>query len=90
MRTRTLASLLILCGSTAALAQVSPPPGDPDAGNNTVITNDATESDHGMTPETTKPTDPTPADPTTGNPTPAEPSTDNTTDDAAPSPDPTR
>lgn len=72
MRTRTLASLLILCGSTAALAQVSQTTSDPYAGNSTTITNDATESDYGMTPNTTMPTDPTAT---------------NTTDDTPPTPD---
>lgn len=41
MRKSTIASLLILCGSTAALAQVTPRTGDP-VGNTTTLTNDQT------------------------------------------------
>ena len=44
MRTRTLASLIILCGSTAALAQMTTPAQTPETQNN-VTTNDAQSPD---------------------------------------------
>ncbi len=70
MRKSTLASLLILCGSSAAIAQVTQTPTDPTTQSNT-IDNVTVDS---PTPQTTGPTDPIPT-PTT----PTEPTTDNTT-----------
>ena len=39
MRTKTLASLLILCGSTAAIAQVSTEPQDTLTNNSVIVDN---------------------------------------------------
>jgi hypothetical protein len=44
MRTRTLASLLILCGSTAALAQIAPP-GQPSEPQNNITANETPAPD---------------------------------------------
>ncbi len=74
MRKSTLASLLILCGSSAAIAQVTQTPTSPTTQSNTesgVLTDNVTVDS--PTPQTTGPTDPIPT-PTT----PTEPTTDDT------------
>jgi outer membrane biosynthesis protein TonB len=62
MRTKALASLLILCGSTAAVASVTAMPQDPDAtSNNSTLENRTEEPAPAPAPG---PTTPTPTDPT--------------------------
>ncbi len=71
MRKSTLASLLILCGSSAAIAQVTQTPTSPTTQSNTesgVLTDNVTVDS--PTPQTTGPTDPIP--------TPTETTTDDT------------
>jgi hypothetical protein len=51
MRTKTLASLLILCGSTAAIAQITTEPQD-SLTNNTVVNNTVDPADTGEKPDT--------------------------------------
>ncbi len=71
MRKSTLASLLILCGSSAAIAQVTQTPTSPTTQSNTesgVLTDNVMVDS--PTPQTTGPTDPIP--------TPTETTTDDT------------
>ncbi|MEP9402836.1 hypothetical protein [Sphingomonas sp. VNH70] len=78
MRKSTFASLLILCGSTAAIAQVTTPQTDPTMQSNT-IDNTTLGS---PVPQTTGPTNPVPTTPT--DPTRPTDSQAPTTDDTTP------
>ena len=79
MRSKTLFSLLVLCGSTAALAHMAPAQTEPPLQNN--FTEEGVPAPETTAPETTAPE-------TTSNTTDVEPSSDPTSEGTETAPEP--